>query len=383
MKKPSVDFLFNVDTTIQDVKIPYMYFNSLVIKKNYLSYRFPFMILTLNLPPKFFYQFLRDVDISKPMVNVKLDTFYKASDLDESSPKRLYNSGEYLGVIDTPYISYNPFIQGKDMEKGMEEPNQVTRTLRIALYKEKDINAFRYDYLNAIIENFTVTDILGWAFNTTTKGKLKFIMSPPDNKKAYKKDLIPPMGFYQFINYVDSEMGIYNTDYNIFIDDGIVYLLNHNNDHRIKLKSSDFYDRTIKVITIGSDEGPKQNSLDMRGDWTYYVMEESDIRNKLVLEKFGRADTIFSNINGDIDPETYSGINSLKLKSNRFEIHEKKKHDREVFEIYLGNLPLDVRPYTYISLEGKLSNNNYRIAGYTTVIQGKNSISKLELLRVT
>ncbi|MFW6015202.1 MAG: hypothetical protein ACOCRK_02045 [bacterium] len=383
MKKPSIEFLFSVETKIQDVQIPYMYFDSLVIKKEYLKYRFPFMFLTLKIPPSFFYEILRDVDISKPIVKVNLNTFYKDTDLDEESPSRLYTSGNYIGVIDKPYISFNPHVYGKSMENDMIEPEQENKTLRIGLYKKNDINSFQHDYLNAVIKNFTITDAIGWAFNTTTKDNMKLIMSPPDNTRRYTKDLVPPMGFYQFIDYLDNEMGIYDTDYNIFIDDGIVYLLNHKNDHGIRLKSSDKYEKTIKIRTIASDEGPRQNSLDASGDWTYYVVEEADIENKLILEKFGRADTIISNLNGELDTQTYSGINTLKLKSNRFDYYTKNKYDREVFDIYLGDLPLDVRPYTYIKLEGKLSNNKYRIAGYTTVIQGKRSISKLELLRVT
>jgi hypothetical protein len=387
LKKPSVDFLFATEIKIQDVEIPYMYFESLVVKKNFLDYRFPFMVLTMNMPPKIFYEILRDVDISDPVVKVNLNTFYKATDLEEDSPFRLHSSGEYLGVIDTPYLSYSPFSDGEPTERGISQAQQENQVMRIALYKKKDINAFKYDYINTVMKNFTVLDALGYGFNTATNGDMKLIISPPDNTTSYKQDLIAPMGFYQFVRYLDNEMGIYDTSYNIFIDDGVVYILNKKNDHGIKLKSTDEYEKTIKIKTIAADEGPKQNSLDMRDDWTYYVLEENDIKNELILERFGNVESIVSNIDpeltGPVGPRPYDEINVLEMKSNRFKHHKKTKFDTELMDVYLGNLPLDVKPYTYFKLEGKLSNNKYRIAGYTTVIQGKRSLSKLKLLRVT
>lgn len=382
MAKTIIDFIFSTNVYLQGEIIPHRFFESLIIKKDFLNFRFPVMILTLNLSSMHLYNLLKDIDITNPIVDVRIEVFYKDKD-NEDDIGRLFLNKEYMGIIDKSYTTYDPFVNGEFEEKGISQTQQNEQNVRLALYKENDINSFQYGYINSIIKNFSVADAIAYGFKETTNGDMSLVLSPPDNENVYEQDLIVPMGFYQYIEYIDNEMGIYDTPYNIFIDDSIVYILNHNGEHKIEMNREDEFSKPITINTIAINEEQKYNGIKLGEKKEYFVLEENDLKNKLKLDKFGDISVFTSSIDGTVNEQNYTGIHTVKIKSNRFNTHLKKKFDKESFNIHIDNLPFKARPYTDILLRGKRFNNKYRVVGYMTVIYRNKSLTNLELLRTS
>ena len=389
----SSDWAFHPDfIEIDDEEIDPHHFESLLIRKNYYEYRYPIYILNISLPKEKLYKILKNVEISNPVVGVKLSI--RCLDLENPEDQgREYLKNEFIGIVDESYFNYIPETQWENIREGASEYEYDEGRIRIALFKKVDINAFKHGYINNVFKDFDMATLIAYSFKETTDGSLDLYLSPPDNERVYKQDLFVPMGFLQFMNYIDREFGIYDTGYNLFIDDNKAFIMNKKNDHGIKLED-DIYDEEEDDIDF---------KIAPTYDITYYIGAETEnfppteyflkdnaITNQVDLERFGNVEHFFTNVATlDLDQEPYDDIPNIKIRSNRFTKYRRKKFDTKNFVIKLNNYPFLAEPYTYAHIKGEGDeeidgmNERYRITDWVTIISSREAHTRVNLKRLS
>lgn len=387
MSEIYTDFVFNKHAYIDDIEIPGHYIESVLIKKDFLNYRFPVILLYLNLPQAEHHKILEKVDYSNSLIEVELEIEYKISDNKDDEGQE-YLDDEFLGVLDNTLSSFDPYTSGEYKAEKHSEVSDVSEEMTIALFRENDINAFKHGYINAVLKDFDLKQAILYGFQETTNGGLDLYMSPPDNEDVYEQDLITPMGFLQYLKYLDREMGIYDTSYNVYIEEGEVYILNKKTVHGIEPEESipnelgSYFDGEIEVELIKDSEIEKLEGLELDDPLYYYMMERGSIFNHIELSKLGNIEELYSSKDDfEFDNNIYDGINTVNIRSNRFEKHRKKKYDSENWILKITHLPFKAKPYTDISISGEHINNSYRIVGYDTAISGDRIHNKVYVKR--
>jgi len=388
----SNEFLYTISSLmINGVEIDSKYFSTLVTRKNFYNYRFPVKVMTLTLPFPLIYKIVEGIDISRPLVEVTYTMNVHIEDRGEGQPIKLEKK-KYIGMIDNTYLNYVNYVD--DLEDQEISPYRDEKEIRIGLFARDDLQSFRYGYVNNVFKNFNVATLITKGYGECTDGGLNLFLSPPDNKQVYRQDLIVPMGFFEFIRYVDDNMGIYDTDYNVYIEDGDTYIINKDNEHGIVPSDESIEDVTKEVhvdspFDISSPIGAEISDGKMPPK--RYKIKNNSLTHLVENEVMGRYDEFYSDIHNlyfTPGEENHSLLNTNKILSKRFKKHKRKKSGVIRFLLSLDNLPFKAKPYHYIRLLGqgtdlKGMNQLYRITEYLNVISNRQSFTRVNLKRLT
>ena len=119
-------------------------------------------------------------------------------------------------------------LDSDDKVENNTEPNELSASSKFSfgLYKKAHLEAFQKGTINDFFTNITPSAGLVYAFGKCCSSPtLKF--APMKIQSTFSGELFcPPMGFFQFLTYLENEFGFYDTPWTTFIDDSdVMYMI--------------------------------------------------------------------------------------------------------------------------------------------------------------
>lgn len=211
---------FLVEATINGTPIGSEEIMYYMTNRDYENNRYPVRVMSLALVHTSYTKIIQGATPDKPYVNVNIKvTHIERKDDGGTVIQKPIETKSYRGIIDKT-------VPVRDVGADDDKLEQVYR-LRVALFDDLDLNAFSGGTISGMFSGTSATKMIPYAFEACrASSKLSLAASTPDNKKTIKSLAIKPMGFLQFMEFIDKEYGVYSSRYNIYIEDNVVYLLN-------------------------------------------------------------------------------------------------------------------------------------------------------------
>lgn len=138
----------------------------------------------------------------------------------------------------------------------LEEKGGVTKgSLRFYLYREEELQYSQTKNINFLKNNPTLSECFLTAFNVSNP-TLKAVVSRFDHDPTLGMYLIPPMGFVDVMDVLENDVGFYRTELMDFIEHGVYFLLNRENEFNVSNQSLEFF-FNINVARSYSDRTDK------------------------------------------------------------------------------------------------------------------------------
>ncbi len=176
----------------------------------------------------------------------------------EKNGQKLYDVNIMVKPLDDESFQNKPFVDGKfkailrdndtenDISESLEDENRMLEkdnsTYQVPmvfyLYRDEELNYNQLD-VNMVANNPTLTQLWLTGFHMANP-TLKAVVSKFDHNPKLGMMVIPPMDYSEFMNYLETEFGLYTTDYMDFIEHGVYFLLNRNNNANVSCPSMEY-----------------------------------------------------------------------------------------------------------------------------------------------
>lgn len=209
---------------------------------DFISYRFPFLMVTMVLSIDDYLKFRALYKHDKPLIKgVSLLLYSRLS----SEEKIISSPGDsnvvpeddydlfrtYHGMIGIPdavdYISESE-VEKYQLKSDDENTGGTTadarKKIRITLFNNDDLQAFNRGVSNFISRGVDMNTLIMKLFKDSANPKLKVCPTPSHNTKTYEQVIMPLYNFYDGLKYLDKQFYIYKYPFNIFIKKSIVFL---------------------------------------------------------------------------------------------------------------------------------------------------------------
>lgn len=142
------------------------------------------------------------------------------------------------------------------------------RTVTLYLFREDEIDAFDIDNINFLLKDgVTLQNLLIFIFNKFTK--YKFLISKPDHNPIIGNFLMPQVSLNDALKIIDTDIGIYKTDYMLFLNDGVLYFLNKDNNFNCRNSKLEF---SVNILLSKPGEDLKNLSVDKLTNGNFTVI---------------------------------------------------------------------------------------------------------------
>ena len=204
--------------------------------KDFEESNFPVRKLSITLADK---EILKIANFKKDK-NGMLDVTIIASfnNSPNSVKNKPFNDGKFKGLLQNGdfNIPLNEVSNDQSLSKSSDNIN--VRTAVLYLFRENELNCFDNDNINFLLKDVTLHNLLLFVLNKFTS--FKFITSKPDHNPQIKTLLIPQTNLLDLFELIDTDMGIYKSDYMLFLNEGVVYFLNKDNDFNCRNTDLEF-----------------------------------------------------------------------------------------------------------------------------------------------
>lgn len=180
------------------------------------------------------------------------------------------------------------------------------------LYKPDELKFQDSHLINFVLDNPKPFEIIMKAFELVNKD-YKIMISNLENDVPMGKIVIPHMSFSDLIKYLDLEVGLYNTDYINFMENGIYYLLNTNDASKINAENKTLQSTIELFIDRHKDGKTYPAFIARKGNNTYQISVDVANVNIEVLNS-----SVYSDANIFIKPDGHRNYheNPLSRKTN-------------------------------------------------------------------
>ena len=191
----------------------------------------------------------------KVKLNVmELSRFISCKSIVDATPRRMYSIEVTSGVLESTSSSslvptrqskFKAFLKNDDilMNAGMMAANpeammelnmNPSTELEFVLFHESELD-FGLSSVNFYLKNTELSKALLYGFQVANPS-LKILMSELGHNPIIPHMMIQPMTYTEFFSYLDSEFGFFRTPYMKFVEYGICYMLNMDNDVKASYK---------------------------------------------------------------------------------------------------------------------------------------------------
>lgn len=373
------NFKFTAKLEINGVAIEDRFMYSLVIDRDFMGNRFPLIMLTLNLDYVVYSELVKDLVPNKPYLDCHLDVFSRETE-HETSPLKFYMGGRYMGIIDQQHSVLSRSTES-NLDRTKNSQQQELKAVRVSLFKEQDLPSMQ-GMINGIYDGGqSMSTMILRAFGKCSKG-IKLCMAQPDNRTIDTDLVLEPMGFYQFMNHIDTEYVVYKTPYNMYIEDSVMYMLHSENDPGITIdgKSS-----KLIVETLGPEYVEQYYTIryEVEGD----IVTAPETNALIESPSFRHTANI---LNSEIIDGSKVMIKNAMTHTVNFKNYTKRGRIRrdddaeyDITKVVLDRLRLDILPHTVVELRSMSYVHKYRVSRHLKVISFDNdSVDTLILQRI-
>ena len=223
---------------INDFEINNGFLIACFISKDFYSKNAPVIQCTYDVDRENSVKIVEMIHSGKPLkAKIRIDCFDK-----DGKSRFLYEANDYDVLIGSIPLDSDDKLGNNTSGNELSASSKFS----FGLYKKAHLEGFQKGTINDFFTGITPSAGLIYAFNRCcSSDKLKF--APMPIQSTYSGDLFcPPMSFFQFVDYLESEYGFYDTPWNTFIDDSdIMYILDRsprktdiNKPHNIQLSLS-------------------------------------------------------------------------------------------------------------------------------------------------
>jgi len=432
------DVRYDIDVIFNDINGEPLHLYSVFIKDiiedvNYVNQRFPVRILKISVPEILGTLILDSVNENEGIldVTISIKDITKTS-LSEDDPDSLIDINEtielkFKALLNKEYRSFSKIGIDNNIIKGIQEKlgndlldddslgdankeyilyslNAIVSddviahvNLEFGLFDPNIINSSN-NKENGFINLFNAQNVktelsIIHAFSETLNGDLKLLYSSPDVDTINNVTLGGPMGFEQFMSFIQDNYNVYKYGYNIFRDGGIVFIMSKGSDINIKIDNpnDNQYLKTDIIDIQGNDntfnfDGNNvfMNKEVKKGEPSVYDIQlaMSNIDITYPIKYVGDiSETYFNDkelIKSNTD-ETCSISNSFLKVFNGGGSYDLPKH-----KIYtINNIPeyISLSPLTIINYTtpDKLKLTKLRLIGYSRVMIPGSGIIRCKL----
>lgn len=199
----------------------------------------------------------------------------------EKNGQKMYDINLLVKPLDNQAFQNKPFVDGKfkailrdgdvdnDLTDSLQDDNRFTQKedktyqvpLVFYLYRDEELT-YNQTNLNLVVNNPTLSQLWVSGFHMSNPS-LKAIVSKFDHNPSLGMIVLPPMDYGSFMDYIENEFGLYETDVMEFIEHGVYFLLNKSNKVNVTCAKLEYKvnvyvarkaaDRTDRFVTKVSD----------------------------------------------------------------------------------------------------------------------------------
>lgn len=256
---------------------------------DYISNMFPIRMLEIEVPvtsvTKIIKSKKREINGQKYAYDMILSCRVATDDVFPQIP---INVGKYIAILkdNDNIININDEIKTDSNIKQNDLISAQKVKLIFYLYTEQELQFQVSPMINYVLDNPKPLEIIMKSFELTNPN-IKILYSELENDVDMGKIVIPHMSFTDLIKFLDDEVGLYNTNYTEFYENGVYMLLNTNNPDKINVaykpfqsKIELFIDRHKSAFTYPRYILKKENTyqascdindvkIEVRNDFTY------------------------------------------------------------------------------------------------------------------
>lgn len=377
-------FRYEIDASIYGERLSEFEIISYSEERNFLSYLLPKRILEVVLPPQVYYNILNKITPDKPFIPVtmNINMMYHINRGDDKNVEARipFMQAEFLGLSDKTKASKEILRTKRNADSHDEGLDQVY-ILRLALFDIDDMNATKYGVVSGNIKGKTIEELIKHGFNACKgKSKVKLKYNKPDNKSTINNCILRATGFMDYLKFLDREYGIYESNYNVYIENGVLYVLNtEKTDKALAKECNKNGTEEIYINAYPNTNLPQMfYSFEVKdGHCQYNIAQTNLVDDEISIDNVMRDVEYTINSKGDVSK---SGVSKMKLETisptvkvdggRHRTVTKKNRNPTFASTILIEDLPVMVDPYTIVRY---LSNNRI---GFCSIISSIMIISK-------
>lgn len=232
--------------------------------KDFENSNFPVRKLTISLADKEILKLSTFKKDSSGLLDVTiLVSFNNTKDAVKNKP---FNDGKFKALLQNGDFNIPLNEVSNDHSLSKNADNIKIRTAVLYLFRENELNCFDDDNINFLIKEVPLHNLLLFILNKFTK--FKFIASKPDHNPTIQTLLVPQTNLLDLFDLIDNDMGIYKSDYMLFLNESIVYFLNKDNDFQCRNTDLEF---SINILVSKDGLGMKPRMVDKLSNENFTV----------------------------------------------------------------------------------------------------------------
>lgn len=360
--KTNAHYKFSVKPKIYDLPVANMEVMSYTEHRDFENFMFPIRILTLILTPEDYFNILQKITPDKPFIPVTINidcTLIETVGDTETTVEVSYMQGEYMGLPEKTKVDPEIIKKQRNNDSHDEGLDQAY-VLRISLWDLDDLQFAKSGVVSGNLGIQTPESLIRYAFSVC-KGDKKCVLAlaPPDNKTAAKGVIVRALGFLDFLRFIDKEYGVYTSNYNVFVENGVVYVLNtEKNDTGMNAAASkgQLDDKIVIHVYPNVDVPINFYGVELvENHYRYILLKNNLIEDDLAIDNIMRPVDMTVNSDGKLvksgvstNPlETISPV--IKVDGGRSRgITKANKNPKFAASIKIDDLPIHVEPYTIV-----------------------------------
>ena len=358
--RAKMDFNYRFYVSIMGINISDKQVLSYVNDRDFENYMYPKRVLTVLLFAKDYYEILSKVTPDKPFVPVTMQIKVTPVQKELGTPVTAsFMTGEYTGMIDKTKVSKDILSESKPGTKSHVSLGNLYK-LNIALFDFDDLN---FTKEGTISGNFgsgkKVDDLIKHAFNVCKgKNKCKLALAKPDNKNPLKNCIISSQGFLDFLKFIDTEYGVYTSNYHVYLENGTCYILNpEKTDTGMNKEVEGTYDDKIDIQVFRNVNVPVNlYGISLKEDhYSYSVFRNNLIEDDIAVGAMMRPIELTINSSGEIvkskesDKKKESISPTVRVNAGRTRgVTKENRNPKFKARVILDDVPVHVMPYTVV-----------------------------------
>lgn len=238
--------------------------------KDFINSNFPIRKLMVTLNDKDILNIMNFKRDENDMIDVTvLVSFDKDTNVIQNKP---FEDGKFKGLIQNGDFNIPLTEVSDDYSDSKTSDTMYSRNVVIYLFREDELDCFDEDNINFLISNTDLKSLISFLFLKYTKYKL--IISPPDHNPTIKQLLIPQGNLLEVIKIIDLDMGIYFTNYIMFINEGVLYFINTDSKPKCRNANLEF---SINLLVSRPGKEMKARYVDKLNNGNYTIVIESQM----------------------------------------------------------------------------------------------------------
>ncbi len=349
---------------------------------DYIENEFPIRVLTIQVQAPLFHQILntkRVGDKFPDWFDIELST----RPVDSSKTNLLpFDDGKFIGRLmtgDSTKSLTNIYSNNTKELLEMNKPSSGLEELTFALYRESEITFNKNQSSNLCFKNPTLEDVFLSSFFSVNPN-LNIIFSDFHNNSVLCENfMIPSKPFPEIIELLENEVGFYLTDYNMFMENNILYFLNKEDD--IRCSNRDLSSTLSFIIQRQNDDKVSEvvNVKDLMN--LGFTIGQKDMSTSTTVKKVFNTSYIYVNPNGETFYHNYDvsrETKTIRKITNAIPTKQLGNITYETIKIKLSNLAFNkyISPLTKLIIKNDSTGQDriYRLKSKTVVMESNISL---------